>query len=271
MPLTNILQARPCGLAFDIDGTLSPIAATPGEARLYPGAAALLAEARAYTHIAIMTGRAIEDGAAMVNIEGLTYIGTHGVEWCEGLPASYNIEINPLAQPFLVPGSQLLDLAEQKLAGLPGLLIERKRLGGSIHYRLAPAPEQARALILETLQAPARDRHFLLSEGKRVVDLKPMLTLHKGTALRNFVQRHQLAGILFAGDDRTDLDAALEIERLRQDGLPAATIVVQAADTLPALLEHADVVVQGVDGMTRLLAEIVEQLRTQQAGHSSQA
>jgi trehalose 6-phosphate phosphatase len=260
MSIAKILQARPLGLAFDIDGTLSPIVSTPAEARLYPGIAALLEEARSYAHIAIMTGRAIESGAAMINIEGITYIGTHGVEWCEGLPGKHEVQINPDALPYLAQGETLLTLAEQKLANQPGILIERKRLGGSVHYRLAPQPEYARAMILDTLREPAKALNFYLSEGKRVIDIKPALTLNKGTELRNFVQRFKLAGVLFAGDDRTDLDAVLEIERLRQDGLQAASIAVQASDTLPALLEHADRVVQGVEGMAQLLKEIVSQL-----------
>lgn len=261
MSLANILQTRPLGLAFDIDGTLSPIAPTPGEARLYPGVAALLEEARAYAHIAIMTGRAIESGASMVNVEGITYIGTHGIEWCEGLPTGHEIQINPIALPYLAQSAELLTLAEDKLADQPGILIERKRLGGSVHYRLAPQPEQTRQLILDTLSEPAAQRNFFLSAGKQVIDIKTILPLNKGTELRRFAQRAKLASVLFAGDDRTDLDAALEIERLRQDGLQAAAIVVQAADTLPALLEHADLVVQGIENMARLLAEIVGQLR----------
>ena len=111
------------------------------------------------------------------------------------------------------------------------------------------------------LREPASELNFYLSEGKCVIDLKPLLPLNKGTELRSFARRHQLAGLLFAGDDRTDLDAVLEIARLRQDGLQAAAIVVQATDTLPALLEHADMVVQGVEGMARLLNQIVAHLR----------
>ena len=84
--LQTVLAQRPLGLAFDIDGTLSPIAPTSDEAQLYPGVASLLERAREHAHIAIMTGRSIDNGAAMVNVEGLTYIGTHGLEWSDGLP-----------------------------------------------------------------------------------------------------------------------------------------------------------------------------------------
>ncbi|MEO7021939.1 MAG: trehalose-phosphatase [Ktedonobacteraceae bacterium] len=261
----TILASQPLGLVFDIDGTLSPIAPTPDAAKLYPGIATLLEQAKGYAHIAIMTGREIEDGAAMVNIEGLTYIGTHGVEWCEGLPGKHPVHISSEALPYIEPSQQLLDLAEQKLADWPGVMVERKRLGGSIHYRQARNPEQVRKAILDTLREPAHARHFLLSRGKRVIDIKPAFKINKGQALRKFVEQFNLKGVLFAGDDRTDLDAMLEIERLRQEGWQVASITVQAADTLPELLEHTDLVVQGVEGMAQLLHEIVEQLQDRAA------
>ena len=101
-----------------------------------------------------------------------------------------------------------------------------------------------------------------LSNGKQVVDIKAPLAANKGKALRRFAQRFGLHGIVFAGDDRTDLDAVLEIGRLRQEGMAALAIVVQHPDTLPELLERADIVVQGVEGMVKLLQEMVDILQT---------
>src|SRR5689334_4222718 len=69
--LQTVLTQQPLGLAFDIDGTLSPIAPTPEAACLYTGVADLLTKAQTRAHVAIMTGRAVNDGAAMVNVEGL--------------------------------------------------------------------------------------------------------------------------------------------------------------------------------------------------------
>ena len=92
--LQTVLTRRPCGLVFDIDGTLSLIAPTPDEARIYPGVLSLLEQAQKYAHIAILTGRAIDDGAAMINLDGLTYVGTHGLEWSEGLPWLHAVEIS---------------------------------------------------------------------------------------------------------------------------------------------------------------------------------
>ncbi|HLH63569.1 MAG TPA: trehalose-phosphatase [Ktedonobacteraceae bacterium] len=263
MPLTDIqavLSQRPRGFVFDIDGTLSPIAPTPGEAQLYPGVAVLLERARQQAHVAIVTGRSVESGAAIINVEGLTYIGNHGLEWCDGLPSTHTVQVVPEALPYVEPGKQLLDLAELELAEMPGVLMERKRIGGSIHYRLSPDPQGAREKILALLAEPARKLHLRLSEGKYVVEVRTPLTIDKGVSLRRFVERHQLRGVVFAGDDRTDLDAVLEAARLRQDGIAAVAIVVEHHDTLPALLEHADIIVREVEGMVALLRQAVNEL-----------
>src|SRR5581483_7869291 len=102
--LQTVVAQRPLGLVFDIDGTLSPIAPTSASARLYPGVVSLLEQAREHAHVAIMTGRAIIDGAAMVKVEGLTYIGTHGLEWSNGLPSTHPVEVVPEALASIEPG-----------------------------------------------------------------------------------------------------------------------------------------------------------------------
>jgi trehalose 6-phosphate phosphatase len=246
MPLINlqtVLSQRPTGLVFDIDGTLSPIAPTPEEAHLYPGVVTLLEQARERANVAIMTGRAIDDGARMVNVEGLTYVGNHGLEWSDGLPWLHPVHMVKEALDYVEPGKQLLDLAEDGLAGLPGIIVQRKSVGGSIHYRLASDPEEARQRILSLLQEPARKLNMRLGEGKQVVEIRAPLAVNKGYALRQFVQRLNLHSVIFAGDDRTDFDAVMEISRLRNDRIADLSIVVQHADTPPELLEHADIVV----------------------------
>jgi trehalose 6-phosphate phosphatase len=253
--IAALLAKRPLGLVFDIDGTLSPIAATPGEAQLYPGVAELLEQAISHAHVAIITGRAVADGARMVNVAGLTYIGTHGLEWADGLPTHAPVHLLPEAMEYREAGKYLLDLAEQEHA--PGIFVERKSVGGAIHYRLAPDPEQARQNILDLLEEPAQRVHMKLAEGKRVIEVRVPLQINKGHALRSFVQRYALQSVLFAGDDRTDIDALLEIEHLRAEGIQALGVAVQHADTQAELLNHADIVVQEVAGMAQLLGNIV--------------
>jgi trehalose 6-phosphate phosphatase len=258
----QVLSQRPLGLIFDIDGTLSPIAPTPDMARLHPEVAPLLARARdqAQVHVVILSGRAVEKGAALVNVPGLTYIGMHGLEWSDDIPTATSVRLAAEITRYIEPGARLLDLASRELTDLPGVLVERKRVGGTIHYRLSPEPETTRTRILQLLQAPAHRLNMRLSEGKRVIEIKPPLHVHKGEAVRTCVQRFSLRGVVFAGDDRTDLDAINELATLRADGLSTLAIVVKHIDTLPELLDRADEVVAEVSGMVQLLQDMVGSL-----------
>jgi trehalose 6-phosphate phosphatase len=258
--ITEILQRSPLGLIFDIDGTLSPIAPTPTEARLYPGTSELLHKAQKFAHVGIMTGRAVVDGAQLVGVDGITYIGTHGLEWCDGLPGVHEVKLAPEAIPYVEPGRYVLDLAEKELAGLAGIIIQHKQVGGSIHYRQTVDPEEARRQILTKVAEPAHETGMKIGYGKRVIEVLAPVTINKGHGLRYLVEHFKLRGVVFAGDDRTDLDAILEVKQLRQEGIAAHAIVVQHSDTLPVLLKHADSVVYEVEGMIQQLQTIVDQL-----------
>lgn len=260
--IQDVLVHRPLGLVFDIDGTLSPIAPTPDMARLHPDVTGLLEQAmnKPDVYVAIVTGRAVDNGAAMINLGRLTYIGTHGLEWSEGLPSSSSVYTLQEAADYIDPGKQLLDIAEHHLSGLPGFIVERKRVGGAVHYRLCPDPVEARLQIFSLLKEPAEKLNMILSEGKQVVEIKAPLKINKGKAVRKLVERFDLSGVIFAGDDRTDLDAIKEIAEMRSEGISGLSIVVKHLDTLPELLEHADVVVEEVEGMVKLLSELVARL-----------
>jgi trehalose 6-phosphate phosphatase len=99
-----------------------------------------------------------------------------------------------------------------------------------------------------------------LGEGKRVVEIRPPLAINKGTALHRFAERFALRGLVFAGDDRTDLDAVLMVARLQQEGLAALSIAVRQPETAQDLLDSADMVVEGVPGMVDLLKKMGKML-----------
>ncbi len=254
----TVLVQKPLGLAFDFDGTLSSIAPTPEEARLYPGVTDLLQRAQKYARVTILTGREIEDGARKINLDGLTYIGEHGLAWSDGLPWQHPVHVAPDALEYIPSGTYLLDLVAARQAELPGIIVQRKRVGGSIHYRLALDKEQTRQKLLDLLAEPARRVNMQVSEGKQIVEIRPPLAIHKGMALQQFAQRNELRGLIFAGDDLTDLDAMLEIPELRRQGVAALAIAARHSDTPPELLQHADMVVDGVPGMVAQLRDIVE-------------
>lgn len=269
--IQNVLRQRPLGLVFDIDGTLSPIAATPDEAHLYPGAVELLERAKGYAHVAIVTGRGLRDGARMVGVDDIIYVGNHGLEWSDGLPETHEVMLVEEAQPYVQAGKDLLDLAERRLKPvIPELIVQRKSVGGTLHYRRAADAERAREQILAVMSEPAKRENMKLGEGKRVVEILPPITINKGTALQRLVERFQLRGITFAGDDRTDLNGVLALERLRATGLRTWSIAVRHVDTPEQLLEHADGSVEEVEGMMGLFKEMVQYLEWFEANGRAQ-
>src|SRR5438094_508383 len=81
--------------------------------------------------------------------------------------------------------------------------------------RLAPDPVEVRAALLRISEPLAAAAGLRLTEGRLVLELRPPVRGNKGTALAALVEDYALAGVVFLGDDVTDLDAIEELRRLR--------------------------------------------------------
>jgi trehalose 6-phosphate phosphatase len=103
-------------------------------------------------------------------------------------------------------------------------------------------------------------RRFQLHEGRLVVELRPDLGADKGTALETLAERLSLRGLLCLGDDVTDVDMFRVAERLRSQGLATVRIAVASAEAAPEVMEAADYALDGVEGVERLLGDIVKAL-----------
>jgi trehalose 6-phosphate phosphatase len=87
--------------------------------------------------------------------------------------------------------------------------------------------------------------------GRKVLEIRPPVNAHKGTAVRTLLDRSRATRGLYAGDDTTDLDA---FAGLAGAGLEHAVRVAVASDEGPAeLREAADVVVAGPEEVAALL------------------
>jgi trehalose 6-phosphate phosphatase len=95
-----------------------------------------------------------------------------------------------------------------------------------------------------------------LIEGKMVVELTPVDRPRKGGAVRRLADELDLGGVLFAGDDVADLEAYEELDRLEERGVVAVRVAVRGPETPDALLQAADVVVEGPSGLVELLRRL---------------
>ena len=79
--------------------------------------------------------------------------------------------------------------------------------------------------------------------------------MHKGLVVDFLVEELEAGGFLFAGDDLGDLEAFHAVADLRERGLDTL-LVCSASDEQSALVELADVVVPGPDGVLDLLRDL---------------
>jgi trehalose 6-phosphate phosphatase len=218
-------------LLFDVDGVLAPIVPRP-ELSAVPDAtrAELRRLAGRYLLVGCVSGRAGSEARRLVGVEGIEYVGNHG------------LELHPEAERA----------ADAIAAFREGLAwpVEDKWLSLSLHYREAGDEEAARRE-LEDVAARAADAGLVPRWGRKVLEIRPPLEADKGTAVQALIGRWDARRGLYAGDDTTDLDA---FAGLRRAGLEHSVTVAVASDEGPAeLREAADLVVESPESVTELL------------------
>jgi trehalose 6-phosphate phosphatase len=218
-------------ILLDVDGVLAPIVAVPHEAVVPEETRAEIARLHGrYALVACISGRSGADARRIVGLDQLVYVGEHGLE--------------------LVP--EAADWSERLHAFAESVDwedVERKPLTITFHYRRAESEADALAM-LEAVASRARHDGLVARFGRKVLELRPPIGAHKGTAVVQLLGERGLERALYAGDDTTDLDAFGALQ-----GLELGVRVAVASPEGPAeLREAADIVVGGP-------AEFVELLR----------
>lgn len=244
------LGTTPSGLFVDVDGTLSRIAPRPDEATVSPSTRRALERlATTVDVVAAVTGRGVADARALVGTDAIGYVGNHGLERWHAGTTSYH----PLAAPYVDRiGTVLQALAAA--VSVSGLVLENKGPSASIHYRLAPGPSAARTALLAALDPLLAEAGLRITEGRLVINILPPVGVDKGTAIKELVTERRLRGIVFLGDDVTDVDALRSLRRLRDaHGLTTLGIGVWSPEGPPEIVEAADLLLHGVAEVERLL------------------
>ena len=188
-------------VATDYDGTLSPIVDDPAMAvpdRESIVALRLLA-ACAHTHVAIISGRSLEDlGKLTGEPEGVHLIGSHGSEFEPGFAEALPQQAVDLRESIQ---SELASIA----AGETGFRIEAKPASVAFHYREAD-PSAAEVAVAKVRSGPGTREGVQVKEGKMVIELGVVPT-DKGQALTTLRHRLGATATTFLGDDVTDEDA----------------------------------------------------------------
>ncbi len=196
-------------LFLDVDGTLLELESRPGDVRADDELICLLQglEARLDGALCLVSGRPVADIDRIFAPVRFPAAGAHGGElrFGDGAP------VETLEAP-------LPETVTARLAGFAarheGLLLERKSAGAALHYRNAPALEDAcRALVAE-LETDIGDDYRLI-DGKMVLEIAPR-DQTKGEAIRKILHHVPFRGRrpVFVGDDVTDEDGFRAVNAL---------------------------------------------------------
>jgi trehalose 6-phosphate phosphatase len=253
-PLEPFL-ARPerCAVLTDVDGTLAPIVDRPQDARVPPETTAVLKRlAERFALVACVTGRRALEARRMVGAD-LVYVGNQGFELLR--PGDDEPALDPAAEPR---GRRVADfIAALDWGRLSELGLRREDKGPIqvVHWRGAPDERAAEATAREVAGA-ARDRGLIPLWGRKVLELRPVAGIDKGSYVhRLVVERAPLDAALFAGDDRTDLDAFRALGSLAGSARLGSAVRVGVAsdESPPEIAAEADLVVDGTAGVLEIL------------------
>ncbi len=229
-------------LVVDYDGTISSIVEDAADAVPQRGVADLLARLRDQLGlVAVVSGRPVDFLVPLLP-SGLVFAGLYGLEVSEaGVRRDH-----PQSGNWREVIDDVASRAEVKAP--PGVVVERKGLSLTLHYRTAPDQESA----TEVYATDEALRSGLVARpARKSWELHPPIEVDKGTAVLELTD--DFTAVAFAGDDLGDLPGFDALDELEGRGVTTLRIAVDSAEAPLELLDRADVVVDGPAGLVDLL------------------
>lgn len=250
-------------VGLDFDGTLAPIVEDPEQAVIHPdGGAALLALIESVQAVAVVTGRPARQVLALGSLEEVAdRIGAHGGDlYVLGQYGNERWSRHDRRVISPEPPRGLADLVDE----LPGILarhdaagawVEDKGLAVAVHTRRLADAQAAFDRLVGPVAEAARSHDLQVEPGRMVIEVRAA-GMDKGAAVRRLADELDAGGFVFVGDDLGDLEAFRAVRELRSRGMPGL-LVCSGSVEQQALVELADVVVEGPDGVLAFLRELV--------------
>jgi trehalose 6-phosphate phosphatase len=242
----------------DVDGTLAPIVARPEEAAVPARTGDLLARlSERYALVGCISGRRAEEARRLVGVEGIAYAGNHGLELLP--PGVEDPSLDRSLQGREREAATFVSELDPEALTEGELRLEDKGPIQTLHWRGAEDEKSAEARAHEIAAAAGRaglEPHW----GRKVLELRPVGGGGKDSAVAALLAIDGVSAAVYAGDDRTDLDAFRRLRELREGGeLEAAVCVgVVSAEGPAELIEEADLRVDGPPGWLALLEALAE-------------
>ena len=250
-------------IASDFDGTLSWMVQDPWSAAIIPSARRALRRLAVApgVHVALISGRTVNDLASRARIGGISYRGDHGAQRARAVrgfrPHALRVEHEPVSDAAVEVAERLKDLVPQ-LVDEPRLVLEDKGPALTFHFRAASDVDATRARVVAAVDSVDPDRVMTRSGGRRAYELRPPAASTKGDALIDLVDTYQPDVVFMFGDDANDALAFDVLRDLRRrgriDGLAVA--VAGHAEVTAQVAPRADMLLESPVETARVLAAL---------------
>lgn len=232
-------------IVVDYDGTTSAIVEDPATAVPVPGVVdALMSLRDDYLSVTVVSGRPLDFLTSMLP-DGLDLVGLYGLE---GMRGGRRWE-HPNGGAWR---EVMADLAASSTSfGPAGMRVELKDLSLTLHYRSHP---ELRDEVTGFARSQAERAGLVCRPARMSVELHPPIDSDKGTVVEELAAGAE--GALFAGDDIGDIPAFDALDRLAARGLYTVRIGVRSDEAPEELLNRADAIVDGPDGVVEVLGQL---------------
>eukprot|EP00250_Pteridium_aquilinum_P035371 c9264_g1_i1 orf=515-1564(-) len=249
-------KGKQVAVFLDYDGTLSPIVEDPDCAYMSEEMRITVKEVAAKFPTAIITGRRRDKVYEFVHLAELYYAGSHGMdimgpaEGCNGHKAD-GLQIKDSKGNDVVlfqPASEYLPLMDEVCALLKertkkyhGARVDHNKYCATLHFRCVK--EENWLALAEEVQAILKEYPELtLTQGRKVLELRPGIEWHKGKALEFLLEALGLDSLskvfpIYIGDDRTDEDA---FKVLKEKGSSCSILVSKVSKDTSAAYSLQD-------------------------------
>ncbi|MFM9045614.1 MAG: trehalose-phosphatase [Solirubrobacterales bacterium] len=253
-PLSVLLEdPDSSALITDVDGTLCRIvgrperAVVPARARTSLGTLAERLEV-----VACVSGRPVEVVSRMVDVPSLTYIGNHGLELIEPGGSAPVVELDSEDAAL---SSTFIREHDSPFWVSAGIRVEDKGPIQALHWRGADERTEATVHeIADLAAASGLDIHW----GRKVREIRPPGMEGKAGAVESVLEGGAIRPVALAGEDRTDLEAAIRWLEMKEAGQIDQLVLVAVSSTEGPLelVELADVVVDDPDRWLEMLQDL---------------
>ncbi|KAE7999371.1 hypothetical protein FH972_003810 [Carpinus fangiana] len=232
--ITSLAHGKKMVVFLDYDGTLSPIVDDPDQAFMTDAMRSVVREVGRRFPTAIVSGRSRDKVFEFVKLNNLYYAGSHGMDISTPLGSlKYEnhkhqtraidekgndvVNFRP-AQEFLPQIQELKKVLQEITINVEGAVVEDNKFCISVHFR--HVNEEVVGILKEMVETTMESYEgFRISEGKKVMEIRPTIDWDKGRALQYLLDNLGFdnssdALPIYIGDDKTDEDAFKMIKRI---------------------------------------------------------